>query len=616
MERNLVLTSGRLPEISIGAIYEFGSERIQVIAVEDDDCIVQRYGTRDRWSISRSELQAGAYLPKVGIDLSKFTKDAWARGREIYEVLQRLENSGKPITEDLLKAEGERLKGKLGLRQMQTYRARYLANPCVTSCIAEKGGRKPKSKNLHPRVEEIIGASADKALKSEEGTSLDKIWTEVRDRCENEKLRIPAKDTVWRRLQSRGFSLRRRRHAGPAKFRESMTQLRGKHEVGFPGAEYQIDHTQIDLMTLDDSRRFALGRMWLTLVMDVFSRCIMGFFLSFLPPQIASVQRALAMAVMDKRRALTIWGLDSLEWPMAGIPSTILTDHAREFHSAPYLAGCDQHGITPIWRLVKSWGGHIERLIGRLMGRLHLLPGTTFSNTPKRIGYQPEAKATMTASDTVRYIVTQICEYHDTKHSSLGITPRMQWENNQHLVPKGVLRAPPMPAFFYDFLPEYKSTRNRDGLHWGGYVYNSRVLAPIPVRQQVTYRIDHLDTSRAFVRMPDSLYIEVPRITAVTYKEHSLERQLRSSRSAHCFSPVIVGRDASTNLGSEIKTRAKTETEAARAFNKMLPSPQTTPVEPTTLDFNLPDKSSPSAISLKGEGAFCKPTRILTTTKL
>lgn len=604
------------PKIDVACVYEFAGERIQVIRIEQNECIVQRYGTRDRWAISIGEFEAGAYLPKDCADLDKYSTAEWTRGYEIYRAFQEIDACGLPITKEMLVGAGKKLPRKLGLRQMQEYRRRYLSNPSVSSCIPGRSGRKPESKHLGYRTEQIIEGVATETLRSDEGTSLEKIWSRVKELCCTEQLPAPSRDTVWRRLNERGISLARRRRAGPAKFRESMIQLNGKHEVGYPGAEFQVDHTQIDLMALDDQRRFALGRLWLTLVMCVFSRCIMGFFLSFLPPSMASVQRALALAVMDKRRALTIWGLDGLEWPMSGIPKSILTDHGKEFKSAAYLNGCRQHDITARWRLMKSWGGHIERLIGSLMGRLHLLPGTTFSNVPKRVGYQPEARAVMVSSEIVRYIVTQICEYHDTKHSALDGTPRMQWERYRHEVPHGVLRAPPMPAFFHDFLPEYTSTRQRDGLHWGGYVYNSRILAPIPVRQKVSYRIDHMDTSRALVRMHGGLFVEVPRITPVTYKEHSLERQLRACKTAQCYAPDVLHRKSlATHLGAKIVTAAKAETEAARAQAQVLglPAPR------SPLPAHVPDIVGPATISapeLNGDGAFQRPRKVLTTSKL
>jgi putative transposase len=38
------------------------------------------------------------------------------------------------------------------------------------------------------------------------------------------------------------------------------------------------------------------------------------------------------------------------------------------------------------------FGGHIERLIGTMMGAVHLLPGTTFSNVSEKGSYASEER--------------------------------------------------------------------------------------------------------------------------------------------------------------------------------------------------------------------------------
>jgi hypothetical protein len=73
-------------------------------------------------------------------------------------------------------------------------------------------------------------------------------------------------------------------------------------------------------------------------------------------------------------------------WPPCGLPKFLHLDNAKEFHARALLRGCEKHGIEIIHRppLKPHCGGHIERLIGTLMGEVHLLSGTTFSSTAKR----------------------------------------------------------------------------------------------------------------------------------------------------------------------------------------------------------------------------------------
>ena len=46
----------------------------------------------------------------------------------------------------------------------------------------------------------------------------------------------------------------------------------------------QIDHTKADIFVVDEKSRKPIGRPWLTLAMDVFSRMVTGFYLMTCSP--------------------------------------------------------------------------------------------------------------------------------------------------------------------------------------------------------------------------------------------------------------------------------------------------------------------------------------------
>jgi transposase InsO family protein len=62
----------------------------------------------------------------------------------------------------------------------------------------------------------------------------------------------------------------------------------------------QIDHTQLDVMVVDESQRMVLGRPWLTLAIDVASRVVTGFYVSLDAPAAISVAIVLTHAVLPK----------------------------------------------------------------------------------------------------------------------------------------------------------------------------------------------------------------------------------------------------------------------------------------------------------------------------
>lgn len=594
-------------EIRLGGIYEFEGERVEVTHLGDPECVIQVFGIKTGRVVALKDLQCGVFRSCELIDLANMPAARWAIGVRNRPVIQKAVDDAVTSHEELNR------RGKaIGLkwRQMQEYMRRFRAQRSTSSCIPLPSGRQKKSQCLDKTVERIIDEVFQEVTASEIGTSMEEIEEQISSQCTAQDLPPPSRDTIQRRMKAAGVSLSRRRRLGPHKYRESVQPLKSKHEVAHPGAEFQVDHTLIDLISLCDLRRFVLGRLWLTLVLDVFSRAVMGFYLSFRPPSMMSVARALTMAVSDKTKLMAQWGMADLEWPMRGIPLVVHTDHGAEFHSSGYLRGCQEHGIDPRWRLATRWGGHIERMIGTLMAKLHLLPGTTFSNVPQRIKYQPQARAVMTVSDVLRYIVATICEYHETKHRSLGTTPRMRWEEGQSLVPATCLRAPAWPKFLWDFLPQTTSVRQRDGLHWGGYTYNSGVLLRVPVRTKVNYRVDPWDTRNALVEMPNGLYSEVPRVTATQFDHHELERQYRICKgNGASAADIVIRKEKAASKRKTVLRKAKAAAEAAQSdLFSIVSSSIGTPVVKQPEQIVLPPSNRP--------GVFVRPAVVFNTTRL
>ncbi|WP_245501704.1 transposase family protein, partial [Mesorhizobium sp. M2A.F.Ca.ET.067.02.1.1] len=159
----------------------------------------------------------------------------------------------------------------------------------------------------------------------------------------------------------------------------------------------QMDHTLVDVIVVDRQYRRPLQRPWLTLAIDVASRTVAGFYLTLEPPSTVSVALVIQPVVQPNESWLAGLGIDA-EWPICGFPDAIHVDNAKEFRSRALRRGAEEYGIDLICRPVATphCGGQIERLIGTMMGAVHLLPGTTFSDIDQRGGYDSAANATMT----------------------------------------------------------------------------------------------------------------------------------------------------------------------------------------------------------------------------
>jgi len=176
----------------------------------------------------------------------------------------------------------------------------------------------------------------------------------------------------------------------------------------------QIDHTPVDLVLVDDVHRRPVGRPWITLAIDVYSRMVAGFYVSFDPPGAMSVGLCLAHAILPKETWLTKHDVTT-SWPVWGVMNAVHADNGKEFHSRMLKTACENYDIDLQWRPVARphYGGHIERLLGTFSQDIHALPGTTFSHPTARGTYDSDKTSALTLSEFERWLAIYIVEvYH------------------------------------------------------------------------------------------------------------------------------------------------------------------------------------------------------------
>ena len=113
----------------------------------------------------------------------------------------------------------------------------------------------------------------------------------------------------------------------------------------FPLDLVQVGHTPIDLILVDPLDREPIGRPWLTVAIDVQSRCIAGFHIALDAPSAISVGLGLTHIATDKTPWLALREVEA-DWPVQGKPRRISVDNGADFHSAAFERGCEQHGVA------------------------------------------------------------------------------------------------------------------------------------------------------------------------------------------------------------------------------------------------------------------------------
>ncbi|EOA3724446.1 Mu transposase C-terminal domain-containing protein, partial [Pseudomonas aeruginosa] len=331
-----------------------------------------------------------------------------------------------------------------------------------------------------------------------------------------QKLRVPARNTVALRIAGLDPLKTTRLREG----QDASRTLQGvggvPPPISTPLEQVQIDHTVIDLIVVDERDRQPIGRPYLTLAIDVFTRCVVGMVVTLEAPSAVSVGLCLAHAGCDKRPWLE--GLDvEMDWPMSGKPRLLYLDNAAEFKSEALRRGCEQHGIRLDYRPLGQphYGGIVERIIGTAMQMIHdELPGTTFSNPNQRGEYASEKMAALTLRELERWLTLAVGTYHGSVHNGLLQPPAARWAGAiaRTGVPTVITRT---TAFLVDFLPIIRRTLTRTGFVIDHIHYYADALKPWIARRDrlpaFLIRRDPRDISRVWVLEPEGQhYLEIP----------------------------------------------------------------------------------------------------------
>ena len=447
-------------------------------------------------------------------DLSGVPAAQWLEARRRHAAIRALAE-----TPERARADAEATAAVLGIDISFVYKllARYEADPRVTSMLPRRRGRRDGALVLAAEVDEVIQAAIDEMFLTRQRPRVSDLVTEIRRRCWTLGLPRPSRKTVQKRIDQRAPREVLARREGRKAARDRFAPATGSLDAPWPLALIQIDHTLIDVMAVDSVTRQPIQRPWLTIAIDVHSRCVAGFHLTLEAPSATSVALCLAHAALPKTGWLMARDIAGA-WPVEGVPERLHLDNAKEFHSEALRRGCEQYGIAVDYRPVRTphYGGHIERLIGTMMGKVHLLPGTTFSSVREKGDYDPEKTAAMTLEEIERWLGHAIVGvYHRDLHRGIGMPPVAAWERG--LAGDGVQEGRGTPVavsdqrrFLIDFLPFERRLVRREGVFLHSISYWSDVLHTwVGEREKMLVRYDPRDLSRVYLLGPDGQYYDL-----------------------------------------------------------------------------------------------------------
>ncbi len=418
---------------------------------------------------------------------------------------------------EISQAEAKEAGLTLGLsgRQIYSLVEKYRAGNQQVSDLAVKSSSGGRGRGrLLEAVEFVIRDHIHKTFRSRQRLSVSAVVREIRRTCKTRNLPLPSRKAIESRISTNDPVKMVRIREGENAARKLESAGGVPPTICSPLEQIQIDHTIVDLIIVDEKDRLPIGRPYLTIAIDSFSRCIVGMVVTLEPPSAVSVGLCLVNVVTDKRAWLEQMNVD-LAWPMSGKPKALYVDNGADFRSEALSRGCAQHdiklGFRPPGR--PYFGGIVERIIGTAMTKIHELPGTTFSNPMQKGRYDSDSNASLTLKELEKWLALAIVGYHGSVHGSLQSTPAATWAS-------GIQENPPVivsdrKEFLIDFLPVLRRRIGRTGFMIDYIQYFSSALKPLIARRENTekyiIRRDPRDLSCIWVLDPTSkYYLQIP----------------------------------------------------------------------------------------------------------
>lgn len=386
-----------------------------------------------------------------------------------------------------------------------------------------RSGRNWRS-HLTPEQDAIIEKSLSTFLKKDRGKLISKFVADAGKAFAAAHVEPPSDKSIRRRFEQLPERVRYAHWHGARAAADKYDLNKGSTPpTHFPLERVQLDHTAGDLWLREEDYiwlatmepKLSLGRPTVTMVIDEFSRIVIGIHVTLGHPSIEELAEAMAIACLEKEGWLRSMGITGVDWPWFGIPANIFVDRGVDFTSTAFFRGCQKWRIGLSHRQQPHHGGIVERVIRTAMEHTKTLPGNTrFSKAARKEDRSNPAKdAALTLkqylAELIRYFVV---EYPHRIHPALGMTPAEKWNLGVHSFgdPR---RAKDPKVFNLDFLKGERRKLEKYGVKISYLDYRDRKLQPLINHAkaiEVWVKRDPADVSRAFLEDPrDGSYIDL-----------------------------------------------------------------------------------------------------------
>ncbi|MHC1548736.1 Mu transposase C-terminal domain-containing protein [Phyllobacterium sp. K27] len=296
--------------------------------------------------------------------------------------------------------------------------------------------------------------------------------------------------------------------------------------------------------TLSSEEKAAVerSRLWFSGLIDVATKCVLGFRITRKEPSTESSITALEMAVCDKSRYAIAAGCET-PWDMKGKVETVATDSGPAYASLPYQVTVND--LTGSGLLPPSGEAHLRGTVERFFQTmdtigLSFFTGRTFGSVLAKGDYDSEGNASLCMDTLNKIFIRLIVDvYHNTPHNSLGgETPRNAWLrlSFEH----GIIPPPTGDLRRHIFGTNVERKITSEGIPFLGIYFNSPKLQELRRTfhsRNVLVRIDRFDLSGVSVWSSEGWYHVPARLSGLegvsVWKWVAAAEQLRAINRAN-----------------------------------------------------------------------------------
>lgn len=485
-------------DIEPGAAFIFDAQRlkIQVVGAKEIVCTDESGGTRS--------LNMGWLLEAVNAGQVQMVSESCKEQEQWHQ-----------YTQAQLQIANER---NLQLQsELPTYSSRTISRLKSAQLVAEQNGASPLLA-LVPKTE--LRGNRTQRLSDEQIQALERVFKEhwctdvaknakschreLAVLCNAEGIRTPSHGTLIKYFDcwTTNHEVRQRHGKRMAYQLDVFVDVLDADSPQHGSRAFQyahIDHTQIDIELICSETGRSLGRPWLTIVVDAYTREVLALYLTFDAPSYVSVMMVIRDLVRRHQRLPEFFVVDNGKDLVCSAFTTFLQSMGVHLRMRP--AGRPRHGAV------------LERLFGRLHSEyVHNLAGNTKATKNVRMTtgkHLPKNLAEWTLESCYAGLVYWAFEYYaNERHGVLGMTPN---EAHARSLANTGSRAHKKVLFNKDFLIATCPPANRGGqraidpqrgvkvnelLYW-----NPIFSTPSLARKLVEVRVDPWDASSVYVRV-------------------------------------------------------------------------------------------------------------------